>query len=109
MRCWLIIPNPIDSGNAPQIAPQAVLQRAARIDFDVPPQPAQNNVRELSPKQKPSTVYLDRAAAVEAAEAYAKEHPQVPVYLFESTDAIESREPPIIQKQFNSSGELVPI
>jgi len=107
MRCWLIIPNPIDSGNAPQIAAGAVLR--GRGDFDVPPQPAQTNTRELSNKQRPSTVYLDRAAAVEAAEAYAKEHPQVPVYLFESTDAIESREPPIIQKQFNSSGELVPI
>lgn len=103
MRCWLIIPNPASTLNAPQ--PAGRLDRLER-NPDRPRDPTV--VGTLSSRQKPTYVYFEEDAARAAAEEWAISHPQEPVYIFESVGAIETGTPVIMNKRFNSSGELLP-
>ena len=54
-------------------------------------------------------IYAREDAARQQAALLAEKNPKIPVYIFETTACLETKAPTIIEKKFNSSGELIPV
>ena len=64
---------------------------------------------DIPTNEKPNLIFTDEKMAMKQAEKMASEKPGFLIMIYEGSFAVEAGKAPIIRKQINKDGELVPL
>ena len=72
------------------------------------PDPERRGRSVIASKHRPKDSYSEKEEARAEAHRLAAQHPQVPIYIFDAAEVIETKAPEFQRKMFNERGELIP-